>query len=475
MTLVAIFLVNAGLSFALSLVLAGLLGPDGFGRYAIGLAAMLVLNTVLFEWLRLSTTRFYGERARLERPEVRATLDRAYLAGGAALAFVTAGALALGLDLGLSGAMLAAASGCGFAYGLCEYRMALARARFQETAFALLCVLRGLFGFLFCAGAAYATGDPALVLACAALSAVLPVLFVRRALVDPATPGGRFRMDRLAAFGRYGLPLVAASVIYQLLPLLNRTMLAGRDGFTEAGYLSLASELATRLFQNLGTALDLVLFQLAVRAEDLHGRAAAEGQIARNAAIVAAIVLPSGAGLWAVWPSFEGVFIPAAFRGHLADTMASTIPALACFALVQFALAPVFQLRGRTAPVVAAALVAITVDLAAILLWPGLRGATGFAAAQLAALAAGLLVLCALAGAGGARLPWRDLAGSSLASAAMTAALWPLRELAPTLLALTIQVVLGVAIYGGLALVLDIAQVRTALLVRLRGRDAVAP
>lgn len=482
MTLVAIFLVNAGLSFALSLLLAGLLGPDGFGRYAIGLAVTVVINTALFEWLRLSTTRFYSERVRAGEPSVRRTLDRYYLVSAAVLAAATGAAIALGLDRALSPSLLAAASLCGVAYGFCEYRMALARARFLEGPYALLGFLRAFLGFMLAAGAAVLTGDPALVLVGAALSAFLPILAVRGVLTDAGAAASPVRSDLVAGFARYALPLVAASALYQLLPLLNRAILAGREGFTEAGYFALASELATRLFQNLGAALDLVLFQLAVRADELHGREAAERQIARNAGTVLAIVIPAGAGLWAVWPSFEAIFIPEAFRGRVAPTMALMIPALATFAAIQYALNPVFQLRRTTAPVIAAALAALVVDVGLILFWPGLGGPGGFAAAQLAGLAAGLVVLCGLSAAKGARLPWRDLAGAVLAAGLMSAAVWPLRGSGAPVATLALQAAIGVAVYGALAVAFDLAGARRILRLRggrdpgsLAGPDPAAP
>lgn len=460
MMLVAIFFLNAALSFALSLALASLLGPEGFGRFAIGLSVTLVVNTALFEWLRLSTTRFYGERARGADPGVRVTLDRAYHGMAAGLVVATGALIGLGLHGGFPAGLLAAAAFCGLAYGFCEYRMALARARFLNGPYAALGLLRGVLGFGLAAGAAWLWRDPALVLVGAALAAALPILVVHRILADPAA-GARFDRALLGRFARYALPLVAASALYQLLPLLNRTALASREGLAEAGYFALASELATRLFQNLGAALDLVLFQLAVRAEEEHGRDAASAQIARNVAIVAAIVLPAAGGLWAVWPAFEALFIPTAFQGRLDSTITLVVPALAAFALVQYALNPIFQLRHRTQPVIAAASVALVVDGAGLLLWPGLSGSSGFAALQLAAFGAGLVVLGGVAVRAGARLPWRDLGLACAASGLMTLVLWPLRGASGAIPTLLVQVTLGIAVYGALALAFDIAGSRT--------------
>jgi O-antigen/teichoic acid export membrane protein len=473
MTLVATFLVNAGLSFALSLVLAALLGPDAFGRYAIGLSVAVVINTMLFEWLRLSTTRFQSERAQRETPAIRRTLDLAYWMTGAALAALTAVALAFDPPGGLSRPLIAAAAATGLAYGFCEYRMALSRALFRERSYVTLTFSRAFFGFVFSAGVAYAIGDPGLALAATALSAILPILLVQHALRAPPT-SAPFDKKALARFARYALPLIAASALYQLIPLLNRSLLASRDGFVEAGYFALVSEIAIRLFQNLGAALDIVLFQLAVRADEQHGRKEAERQITRNAAIVGAIVLPAAAGLLAVWPAFEALFIPQAFRGHLDGAVPFLVPALALYALIQFSVNPFFQLHHRTGPVVAAAVAAIAVNLVAVLLWPRLSGAGGFALAQLAGLAAGFAVLLGLAIANGARLPMRDTALAATGAMVMGGAILPLRELGSPPLTLLAQVGAGGAIYGVLALAFDLCGCRT-LLRNALGQVAKAP
>jgi O-antigen/teichoic acid export membrane protein len=78
MAVIAAYVVNAALNLALGLLLADILGPADFGRFALGIAGSVVLTTLFFEWLRLSATRFYSERVRGEEPWIRAMLDRAY-------------------------------------------------------------------------------------------------------------------------------------------------------------------------------------------------------------------------------------------------------------------------------------------------------------------------------------------------------------------------------------------------------------
>src|SRR3954453_16879806 len=194
MTFVAIFLVNAGLSFALSLVVALLLGPAGFGHYALALSVAVVINTALFEWLRPSTTPFHSERAHEADPTIRATLDRGYVVTAVGLASAAVLAWATGIDLGLPDALLAATAACGLTLGLFDYGTALARARFLDRIYAALVLVRGLASFGLAAGAAWPPGDPALVLAGSSLAAIGALVLVRRHLARGG-PGGALRRD----------------------------------------------------------------------------------------------------------------------------------------------------------------------------------------------------------------------------------------------------------------------------------------
>ena len=470
MIVILLFGLNAALSFALSLVLAALLGPPGFGVYALALASASFINAALFEWLRLATTRFTSGRAGREDAAVPATLRRAYAATSLALAGSTLLALGVaqrgGRDLGVSASLIVATALAGLALGWFDRGTALARARFRDGAYAILVGTRGVAAFALATAAAFLLGDPAAALAASALAAAMALGLARRG-PTAAPADGRPSAALLRRFARYAWPLVAAGAVYQLLPVLNRAVLASRSGLAEAGYFSLASEIGLRLFQNLGAALDLALFQLAVRAEELHGPVAAERQAARNLGIVVAVVTPAAAGLVAVLPSFEAVFVPAAFSGQVVPAMTLLVPAFACFAIAQFGLSPLFQLRGRTAPAVAASLVALALDTALVFGWPGM-GSREAAAAQLVAVAAALATLTGLAVVQGGRLPWRDIAGTVLATLVMLAVVWPLRQLGASTSTLAVQVAAGAVVYAGTAFALDLAGCRAVKPVRRR-------
>jgi O-antigen/teichoic acid export membrane protein len=331
--------------------------------------------------------------------------------------------------------------------------------------------------FVLMVGGAFLFGNAALVLMGAALSGAAALLVARRALADLDLRPGLAERRHLKAFWTYAAPLVAANLLYQLMPLMNRSALALADGYAEAGKFSLAADLGLRLFMTLGSALDILLFQIAVRTEEAHGRAEAERRIGHNLAVVAALLLPLAAGFWAVLPAFEALLVPQAFRGAFSAYTTLLIPAFVAFALIQYALNPAFQLRTRTAPAVLAAFAGLAVNAALLPVLPKVMGPVGVAAAQLAGLVLGAILLGMLAiRSGGLKLPWRDLGLAALATAAMTAAVLPLRAIEPPALALALAAGLGLTVYAALAYALDIASARTLVRLRLgRLRSLPAP
>jgi hypothetical protein len=126
-----------------------------------------------------------------------------------------------------------------------------------------------------------------------------------------------------------------------------------------------------------------------------------------------------------------------------------------------FAVAPIFQIAKRTAPMILAALAAIGADAALVASLP--RGQAGYwlAGAQSGALVVGLAVALLLAWS--TRPQWpraRDILGALAATGAMALALWPLRGLEPSVALLAGQASIGAAIYGALAWIFDVARLR---------------
>ena len=79
------FFANACVNFVIGLLIAKFLGPEEYGRFALAFAITTVVQTALYDWLRLATTRFYSGRTRETAPYVRGTLAACFLAVTAGL------------------------------------------------------------------------------------------------------------------------------------------------------------------------------------------------------------------------------------------------------------------------------------------------------------------------------------------------------------------------------------------------------
>jgi O-antigen/teichoic acid export membrane protein len=473
MLVVTTFLINSAFNFALGLLIARFLGPQGFGQYAIAAALAVILNTLFLDWIRLAATRFYSERTRQERPEVRGTLDALFVLSSLGIMLTSGVSIWLDKDFGLMLGLAALAPAMGICNGLFDYHTALVRARFEEKNYSLLVILKNVLSLFLMVGGAWYFQSPVMVALGFILSVFVTLLTGRKRLLDPEVRIMKPDWQNARAFFLYGFPLILATLIYYIIPLWNRAAIANHLGFAASGQFSLGYDIAIRIVQTVGSALDIILFQIALKAEDESGLAEAKDQLSSNMGMVLAAVAAVATGYWLVLPAFETTLVPEAFRGSFASVTSTLLPGLACFALIQFAITPVFQLSKKTWPVIIAGLVALAVN--ATLTWSLGPSATihDYARAQAFSYGAALLVATAIALREMRILPsLRDVAGSACATLAMIGAVWPLRALPPGPGILLLSVCAG-----GLAFVLgayisNLADCRIQIKRRLAQRRA---
>jgi hypothetical protein len=173
--------------------------------------------------------------------------------------------------------------------------------------------------------------------------------------------------------------------------------------------------------------------------------------------------------MWLTLPSIEHVIVPVAYRGPFGKLLTLMMAGLFSSAIIQFGINPLFMIAKRTVPLIIAAVVACIVDPLLALALPKNPDASSLAIAQSGAYIAALIALITMASVSKPQWPaFRDLALTALATAAMAAALLPLREHHPGLLTLAEQVVAGGLIYGAFVYVFDIANMREIAIARLR-------
>ncbi|MGI3901042.1 MAG: lipopolysaccharide biosynthesis protein [Janthinobacterium lividum] len=471
MKIILPFISNTLMNFIIGLLLARFLGPAEYGRMALALAVGQVIQTVMFDWLRLAATRFYSERARLESPDLRATLDASFAILIAILSGVTLFVLISGIEIPLSHSLIGLAVGAAVANGLFDYNTALVRARFLDSLYARIIMGKNVLSLLLTVGGAWWFGSAAMALTGICLSMTGSLLTSRRSLTDAGSSPRAAKRGLASRALRYAMPIVMANMLYQVIPLVDRALIAQRFGFAESGQFSLAYDLGIRIVLAIGSTLDVLLFQLAVRTDEVHGAAASRQQIGRNMGVVVAIVVPTCVGAWLVLPSFQQLVVPPEFRGPFAQFFTFLLPGFFCYPLIHYALHPVFQIRTKTRPLIVTASLAAAANIGLSLAMPASAGAVGYAVALSAALGTGLLALIAAAGLLGASWPApRDLGATLLGAAAMAACLLPLRALPPGFSTLLLQVVLGTLVYGGVVYLFDLAGLRSLALAHLPAR-----
>ena len=462
------FIFNSIFNFFISLLVAKFLGPAEYGRYALALSVGIVLQTLGLDWLRLSATRFYSEQDRQNRPEIRATLNVIF---AVIACLATAGAIGIafsGLALPLSPELVALAIGTAVASGLFDFSTALVRARFLDRTYAALVIVKTLLSICLTVGGAWYFGSAKVALVGVILSLVGSVVINHKPLSDDGANPRLADRTLVRHYAIYALPIVLANVLYQMVPMINRGLVAEIHNFAEAGQMALAFDIGIRIVGAIGSALDVLLFQMAVLAEKTFGADAGRQQIARNMGLVFAIILPVVVGCWLILPSFGRLFVPAQFRGPFGHYFTLMLPAMLCFAMMNYSVGPAYQIAHRTLPLIVGGLVSVVANGLAILLLPATHDATRFALAQSISFGASLAVMIAFLFTLAPTWPSpRDIAGPIVATALMLAAVAPLRMMPPGVVTLLLEVSVGVAIYALSVMVLDVCALRSMLLPRL--------
>ena len=207
---------------------------------------------------------------------------------------------------------------------------------------------------------------------------------------------------------------------------------------------------------------DVLLFQLAVRADETHGAEGAGAQLADNMGVVFAVILPTSVGFWLILPSFQALIVPEAFRGPFAvylDRHAAR-PVLLCAAAICGGADFPDRQKHRADDRFGFVGLRDRYDPARRVCRAALDG-YWLALAQSGAQIVGLIVGAGVGGddQGRSGRSALDILSTLVATAAMVVVVLPLRAQTPGLLVLAAQVAIRRScVYGALAYALDIGR-----------------
>ncbi len=470
MSVLGAFFFNMVFNLASGLLAAKFLGPEQFGRFAVTLVIAGVIQGVTFEWIRFSTIRFYSMNSRAEQPELRATLDVSFRIASLFIAGAGLVIVALPMDLPPSSFLLGLACALAICNGLFDLNMALARARFLDRVYLRLMLTKNVLALVLVTGGAFVTGAAAGAIVGLCVSMAVPTVLARKTLADKGSRAALASRALALQCARYGVPIVAANLLYVLIPLTNRAVISSIWGYAETGMFSLAYDAAVRLLGALAVALDILLFQVAVRADQNSGREAAQAQVARNTATVFAVLLSGYVGLWLTLPSIEALIVPSEFHGAFSGYLSALLPGMFCFGMCNCAINATFQIDRKTLPLIVAALAGFAVNLALFALPGGEIESYAIARAQSWAFVTSFAVLIVFSARSGAHMPrLRDLLAACAGVGVMIVAVLPMRAWEPGLGTALAQTFTGVAVFGSFVAVFDIARLRSTLLAAIRG------
>ncbi len=370
-----------------------------------------------------------------------------------------------GIELSPSRELFGIAIAASIANGLFDYRSALLRAQFLDRAYARLMLVKNVMAITLTVGAAFVTGSAVfrsrrrLHFHGGLGGSRVTRLAHRDGSVPRRTTQRRARLRALRDADRRRQRALCRHIADQPLPDDGLVRLRGN------GYFSLANDLGGRLIGAVGTALDALLFQLAVKADERDGRHAAQEQVARNMTIVFAILTPAAVGFWLILPSIEALLAPPSFRGHFSEYLQVLLPGLYCQGMATYAINAVFQIKKTTNAIVAAAFVGFAVNGLLLMALTGSSHPSMIPIAQSIAYAAAFVCLVALSFAAGAKRPaFADLFLTCVGVAVMTLALLPMRDWTPGAATLLVQVCTGGGVMVACILLFNIANLRPVFL-----------
>ena len=446
-----------------------LLEPAEYGRYALAVATVSLVNALLFQWLRLSLVR-YLPAYRFNEGRLKSTLltVTAGLLGLLGLAAAVAWALPVArewqiLVLVCWGLLAAQAT----FEQCCEYT----RAKLQPRRYMGLQLTRAAVAIgLGVAAVKLGAGWWGPVIGTVVGMGLATAWAYRRDWTD-----ARLRIDAqaLRQARRYGVPLSLTIGLAMIIADSDRFLIAWFRGADAAGLYAVAMDFTTQTLTLLMMAVYMAVFPMAVRAWEARDLDAAREQMRVNLAMLLALGVPCVLGIAVLAPNIAACFLGRQFHESAGRLMPIVAVGALLAGLKAYHFDAAFQFADRTMQQVWIVLLAaglnVGLNLIAIPRW-GLVGAG-------CASAVAYLVTTALTIALGRRhvrlpFPAGDCARVLLAGAAMALALYPCRGLRGPV-ALAAQVAGGAAVYGTILIGTNFLGLRQAMGARWKRRAAV--
>ena len=437
------------------------LSPADYGDYALAFSVMSLVHTLGFTWIEAAMARFYAAEAEAGAlPGHFATLYRSYAV--LALIGIAIGGPALWFWPMAPALKLAVAAGLAAILARCLLKLAQERRRASGDVrgAALIDMAQTAGGFALGAGLALAGlrgAAPMIGLGVAAAVCLIWALPAELAQVAQ----GRFEPGRARRYAAYGVPVSLSLILALVLATTDRFVLAANLNAASVGVYHAGYSLANRTLDVMFIWLGMAGGPAAVAALERGGREALHATAHDQASMMIALTLPAAVGLALVARPLADVMVGPALR----EGAAAVTPWIAASAFLSgvtvYYFHTAFTLARRTPLLLAAMAAPALANLALNLILAPRFGLNGVLWSTLASYGLGALASFGL----GRRVlplpvPWRT-AGKAVFAATLMGLAVRAVPASGGVAELIAKALMGVLVYGGLALALDLGGLRS--------------
>ncbi|MEW9699931.1 lipopolysaccharide biosynthesis protein [Paenibacillus sp. SI8] len=301
------------ISFFSIMVYTRMLNPEEYGKYALVMVGINLLNAVLFQWLRLGLLRFLPSHQEQAFVKFKSTLAIGVLVViglTTILAVITYLFLnnvdwLLYIILGLINLWIQA---------WYEINQTLYRTQLKPIKFGILSLNRALLCLTFSVLFIYMGWAERGLLFGFMIGGLLNILYVTYKEWK-VIRFKEFDLSIFKMFLSYGLPLTITFAMAFFIQMSDRVLLGWFSGDTDAtGLFSVASDFSSQSLGLLMMIVNLSAFPLVVKKLESDGVVAAQKQLEQSLILLLIVSVPATIGVMMIAPNIVGIFFGQQFR-----------------------------------------------------------------------------------------------------------------------------------------------------------------
>lgn len=436
-----------------------LLSPDDYGRYALVIAGVGLLNVILFQWLQVAIVRFYP--IYLSEPlYLLHAVRQGYLSLVLSSAVIGIVVLLIAPNPDWRPVILVAIPLL-WMQAWYDIVLQLIRSQLMPIRFGLMSGVKAICAFgLGVLGAAAGLGEYGPLIGLTIGLFIASVAFGPTGWSRPteAKPG-RITAEML----RYGLPLTVTLALTYIVAASDRLLIAMLLGEAAAGVYSAAYDLTQQTLTVLMVAVNLAAYPLIVRAHEENGLESSRVPMQRSATFLMGIGVPATVGFCILASNISTVILGSGFSEEATTLLPIVAIGVLLSGLRAFHFDLAFQLGRNTLRQLWAIGAAAILNILLNLWWIPKIGIVGAAYATVVAYAVAL-VLSAIVGRRTmpVPLPIRNILKILSASSVMGLVLVPISH-QTGLFSLVVQIAVGALVYSALTVLFNVGGVRSRL------------